>query len=159
MSDNFNRMLQLAEDFFDAKSDPDQIAVTEEDREKLLALHPASMSEYIIGDGPVVWLLGIPTTRKIMNKFLNAEISEKQLLQETVIGDKFDAVYLCSALVLPEYRHQGLALKVAMTALDAIKKDHPIKYIFTWPFSSEGKSLATAIARKSNLPLLERINK
>lgn len=39
MTDNFTRMLQLAESFFDAKNDPDQLAVTDADRERLLRLH------------------------------------------------------------------------------------------------------------------------
>jgi len=159
MSNNFNRMLQLVNEFFDTKNDPDQLSVTEEDRKKLYAIHPATMSEYVEGDGPVVWLMCIPTTGDIMNKFLRAEIGEKQLLAETPVGGVYDAIYLCSAMVLPEYRRKGLAKRVAMDAINAIRKDHPIKSLFTWPFSEEGKALANAIASACNLPLLIREEK
>jgi len=159
MATNLERMLQLVGEFFDTRSDPDQLDVTEKDREKLAALHPATMSEYATEDGPVAWILIIPTTTEIMQRFVNAEIGEKQLLHETPTGGSYEAVYLCSAAVLPEYRRQGVALKLSMDAINAMRKDHPVKALFTWSFSQEGRDLAEAIARKCNLPLYERKHK
>ena len=159
MSKNFERMLLLVGEFFDTKNDPDQLDVTEEDRQLLLALHPATMSEYVDGDGPVVWIMGIPTTTAIMNRFLEGAISEKQLLYATPVGASYNDIYLCSAAVLPEYRRKGLALKTAMEAIDKMRKDHPVKALFTWSFSEEGKELAKVISQKCNLPLFERKRK
>src|SRR5512137_2906561 len=99
--DNLQRMIQLAEQFFDVKNDPDQISVDEETRAKLLAIHPNTMAEVRTREGPIVWILVIPTTRRVMEDFLSNVINERQLLEQTSGGERYDAIYLCSALVLP----------------------------------------------------------
>lgn len=156
MSDKLERMLQLVGEFFDVKNDPDQLNVTEEVMGKLNKIHPSTMSEYNEGDGPIVWILLIPTTEAIMKRFLKKEISEAQLLEETKPGEKYDAIYLCSASVLPEYRRKGLAKQVGSKAIHEIMKDHPIKALFYWSFSPEGQALAEKAAKELNLPLYKR---
>ncbi|HTA28211.1 MAG TPA: hypothetical protein VK809_10500 [Bacteroidia bacterium] len=156
MPDKLERMLQLVGEFFDAKNDPDQLKVTEEDVEKLNKIHPACMSEYNEGDGPIVWILLIPTTEAIMKKFLAKKISETELLNETPLNAKYDAIYLCSASVLPEYRRKGLAMKVGNDAIARIMKDHKIKALFYWSFSPEGQALAEKASKELNLPLYKR---
>jgi GNAT superfamily N-acetyltransferase len=69
---------------------------------------------------------------------------------------QYDAIYLCSALVLPEYRGKGIAKRLACTAIEAIQADHPIKSLVCWAFSREGEALATSIAREVGIPLLQR---
>jgi ribosomal protein S18 acetylase RimI-like enzyme len=156
MPDKLERMLQLVGEFFDVKNDPEQLNVTEDVREKLSRIHPSTMSEYNEGDGPIVWILVIPTKEITMKRFLKGEISEAKLLDETQPGEKYDAIYLCSASVLPEYRRKGLAKKVTVDAINEIRKDHLIISLFYWPFSPEGEALAQSIARKVNLPLYKR---
>ena len=39
------RLIRLAEETFDARNDPEQLSMTEEDRARLLALHPATLSQ------------------------------------------------------------------------------------------------------------------
>jgi hypothetical protein len=136
--------------------DPDQLNVTDDVMEKLKKIHPSTMSEYNEGDGPIVWILLIPTTEAIMNRFLKKEISETQLLDETKPGEKYDAIYLCSASVLPEYRRKGLAQKVGSEAIHEIMKDHKIKALFYWSFSPGGQALAEKAAKDLNLPLYKR---
>jgi ribosomal protein S18 acetylase RimI-like enzyme len=156
MSDKFERMIQLVTEFFDVKNDPDQLSVDEKVMEKLNKIHPSCMSEYNEGDGPIVWILLIPTTEDIMKRFLAKEISETQLLNETPIGGKYDAIYLCSASVLPEYRRKGLAKKVGYEAIQSIMKDHKIKVLFYWSFSPEGQAFAEKASKELNLPLYKR---
>src|ERR1700740_2765232 len=98
---NFERMLELAEDAFAVKSDPNQLDVDEKVINHLLSLHPACVSEYDDGNGPVVWILIIPTTLDLMNRFLQKEITEQQLSDLTLPGIAYEALYLCSAMVLP----------------------------------------------------------
>jgi len=157
MPDNFNRMIQLAGSFFDAKNDPGQLDVDEHIIEQLKEIHPATLSEYVDGDGPVVWILLIPATHVAMNRFLKLEISERQLFAETVAGAGYDSIYLCSALVLPEYRGKGLAKKKAIDAINEIRKTYPVTSLFYWPFSDDGKHLAQSIAKACGLPLYERL--
>ena len=156
MGDNFKRMMEVINDTFDTRNDPDQISVTEKQREKLAEIHPATLSELANEDGPIVWILMIPTTAAIMNQFISGAISETALLALTQPGDSYDAIYLCSASVLPEFQHKGLAKKVALEGIEAIRKSHEIKHLFYWPFSEEGKLLALSLARATGLPLSER---
>jgi hypothetical protein len=156
---NFERMIQLAGEIFDAHNDPDQLNVDEEIMEQLERIHPATISQYIEGDGPVCWVLLIPTTSAIMNQFIKGEISEDELLNSTPLNEKYDALYLCSCLAFPEFRRKGIAKQVACEAIKSIRADHPIKTLFVWNFSEEGASFAETIAKHEGLPLLKRERK
>jgi len=154
---NFERMIQLAEDVFAVKSDPDQLDVDQEVLERLQRIHPATVSEQDEGNGPVAWVLLIPTTFELMNRFLNHEISEKELFNLTPEDSVYEALYLCSALVLEEYRRKGIAKQLSLNAIANIRKDHPLKALFVWTFSKEGDLGAETIARLSSLPLYKRV--
>jgi hypothetical protein len=91
-----------------------------------------------------------------MNQFLNHEINEKQLYELTIPGQAYEAIYLCSALVLEEYRKKGYAKEVTLHAIEEIRKDHPIKSLFYWPFTEGGAAAAKSIANAIKLPLYER---
>ena len=153
---NYQRMIELADQVFAAKSDPDQIQVDEEVVRKLTRLHRATMTEESGADGPVAWMLVIPTTRDLMERFLRKEIGERELLDETPVGGHYDAVYLCSALVLPEYRNRGRATRMLTEAVRSIQRDHPITQVFCWAFSPGGERLARRVARELGLPLHAR---
>lgn len=49
---NFERMIQLAEDTFATKNDPDQLDVNQDVIERLQKIHPSTVSEYN-DNGPV----------------------------------------------------------------------------------------------------------
>jgi GNAT superfamily N-acetyltransferase len=154
---NFERMIQLAEDVFAFKSDPDQLDVDQEVMARLQRIHPATVSEQDDGNGPVAWVLLIPTTLDLMNRFLNHEISEKELFTLTPEDSVYETLYLCSALVLEEYRRKGIAKKLLLNAIEQIRRDHPLKALFVWAFSKEGDLASEAIARLTSLPLYKRI--
>src|ERR1039458_3455217 len=146
MPSNLERMIELAGETFAAHNDPDQLNVDEEIMEQLQRIHPATISQHVEGDGPVCWILLIPTTTDIMNQFINGEISETELLNKTPLDEKYDALYLCSCLVLPEFRRKGLATRIIYDAIKSIRDYHPIKTIFVWNFSNEGALFADKIA-------------
>jgi ribosomal protein S18 acetylase RimI-like enzyme len=153
---NFERMIKLAEEVFAVKNDPDQLDVNQDVIERLKKIHPATVSEYDDGNGPVAWVLLIPTTTDLMTRFLKKEISEKQLFNLTPLNTTYEALYLCSALVLEEYRRKGIAKRLALKAIDSIRKGHPLKSLFVWAFSKEGDLAAEAISRLTSLPLHKR---
>jgi GNAT superfamily N-acetyltransferase len=155
---NFERMIQLAEDVFDAKHDPEQLDVNDEVIKRFQQIHPATVSEYDEGDGPIAWVLLLPTTIELMNQFLDHSISEKELFYRTPLNIPYEAIYLCSGMVLEEYRRQGIAKRLAIAAIEKMRKDHPIQYLFTWPFTREGDMAAAALAKATGLPLYERSN-
>jgi ribosomal protein S18 acetylase RimI-like enzyme len=153
---NFERMIQLAEDVFAAKEDPNQLDVNQEVIEHLQKIHPATVSEYDDGNGPVAWVLIIPTTLELMHQFLENKISEKELYELTPLHIKYEALYLCSGMVLEEYRRKGIAKQLALNAVESIRKDHPIKALFTWAFTKEGDLAAEALSKQISLPLYKR---
>ena len=158
MSENLNRMIALADSFFDVRHDPEQLQVDQNVLEKLNTIDPNTLSEEIDGDGPVVWILLIPTTSDVMHRFLKNEITENQLFEETESGQNYEALYLCSALVLEEFRHKGLARNLSLHAINAIRKKYPIRYLYVWAFSEEGKQLSIRLSGETGLPLLSREN-
>lgn len=147
-------MIELAEESFDARNDPRQLDVNEEVIKQLQRLHPATVSEYDDGKGPAVWILLIPTTAELMHRFLRDEIGETELLDETAPGTKFEAIYLCSAMVLEEHRGKGIAKKLTLDAIEKICAGNPVETLFVWPFSKEGEGLARTLARASGKKLL-----
>lgn len=153
---NLERMIQLATDVFDVKNDPDQLNVNPEIIKRLKEMHPSTISEYIDGNGPVAWVLVIPTITELMNKFLENEITEKELFELTPMNAEYDSLYLCSALVLEEYRRKGITKELAVTAIKNISMAYPIKSLFVWAFSKEGDLASESIAKEVRLPLYKR---
>jgi len=153
---NFERMIQLSDEVFSSRTDPDQLNVTEDVMEHLQRIHTDTISEYDDGNGPVCWILCIPTTLDLMNQFIHKEISERELYELTPLNTKYEAIYLCSALLLEEFRGKGIAQGLALKAIENIKIDHSIKALFTWSFTKEGEKLANKISGLMNLPLYKR---
>ncbi len=150
---NYERLIRLAEDIFSVKNDPHQLDVDEAVLQRLRQLHPATVSEYIDGNGPVAWVLVFPTTLELMHRFLDHKISEKELFELTPLHETYEAIYLCSALVLEEYRRKGISKRLTLEAISQIGNDHPIKALFVWPFTPEGDWASAEIGNRTGLPL------
>lgn len=153
---NFDRMIQLAEDVFATRNDPSQLAVDDAVLKHLQQLHPASVAEESDAQGPIAWVLVIPTTHELMNKFLEGKLSEMELYHQTPLKAIYDAIYLCSALVLQEHRRKGITKQLTVKAIRAIQQDHPIASLFVWTFTEQGWLAAESIARAVQLPLFVR---
>lgn len=149
-------MLQLADDVFASKTDINQLDINEHVLEHLQKIHPATVSEFDDGSGPVAWLLLIPTSRGLMNQFLECKISERELYELTPLNVTYDTLYLCSAMVLEEYRRRGITKQLAHKAIESIRKNHPIQALFVWTFSPEGLIASKSLAQQLNLPLYQR---
>ena len=154
---NFERLIQLADEVFAVKSDPSQLDVNPEVRERLQQIHPSTISAFDDGNGPVAWVLLIPTSLELMHRFVEELITEKELFELTPLNVKYEAIYLCSALVLDEYRRKGITKQLALDAIENIRKDHPLKGAFVWAFSPEGNLAAESIAQMAELPLYKRV--
>ena len=155
---NHYRMFALIDEVFATRTDPDQLQVSETQREKLQAIHPATMGEVADENGPLIWLLLIPTTKPVMEKFLAGTISENQLLEQTNLGEKYDCIYLCSVTTLPEMRGKGETKKLCLKQINAIRKEHDIKTLFVWAFTEGGDSLAESLGKTCNLEVYKRIH-
>ena len=157
---NYNRMLKIIEDVFDNRIDSNQIQVTENDVEKLYNIHPSTLTELLDDNGPICWILIIPTSQKNMIDFISDEISEQQLLDRTNRTEILSCLYLCSAITLPEYRNKDITLNACLKSAKKIINDFPIESLYVWPLSIEGKTLASKISKQLDLPLnLKEVNK
>jgi hypothetical protein len=156
---NLARMIQLADEFFGTRRDPTQISVDQKIMTRLKKIHPGTMGEKHTSKGPIAWVLVIPTTNALMKQFIKKRITEQELLVQTPFGIKYETVYLCSALVLPEHRGKGLARRLLVKSLTSIQGEHPIESLFCWPFSTQGKKLAASVAKELHLPLYQRTGK
>ena len=150
-------MIQLATEFFDVKNDPSQLSIDETVIERLRLIHPATMGEMTDENGPIAWTIAIPTTESVMNRFLEKQINEAELLALTEYEKKFTEVYLCSALVLPEHRGKGFAKQLFCSSIYAIQKKHSVQSLFSWAFSTEGDGLSQTVAKTLGLPLHKRM--
>ena len=135
--------MRIAEKFFGTLNDPEQIPITQASVVKLRRLHPAAF-HYLTdeaGEHAVGWIVVVPTTKVLMRQFLEGRMTERQLFDQTVPQNRYDALYLCAAFVLPEYRRQGLATKLFKDSLKAIPLTHDAE-LFAWPTTPEGKAMA-----------------
>ena len=153
---NLARMIQLADEFFGTRNDPTQISVNRKVIARLQKIHPGTLTEKKTKNGPIAWILIIPTTNDLMKLFIKKKINEQELLDKTPLRATYDSLYLCSALVLPEHRGKGLAKSLLIKAIKSIQKQHPIRYLFYWAFSIEGKKLAKSVAKEFGIPLYKR---
>ena len=83
ISNNYERMLKLVDEVFATSSDPNQIRVTPEVMDRLKEMHPSTFAEYSDSNGPVAWIMIIPSTLELMNCFVKGEISENELFELT----------------------------------------------------------------------------
>ena len=150
-------MMKLIDDVFATRQDPGQLQVTNAQLKKLEKIHKSTLSEYSDDNGPLIWVLMIPTTEKVMNDFIAARITEKELLERTAVTDVYTSIYLCSVTTLPEMRGKGKTKEICLNAIKSICTDHPIKTLFVWPFTEEGNKLAAALAKETGLSLKKRV--
>lgn len=152
---NFTRILGLIDEVFETRNDSNQLQVNQKVIKKLQQLHPSTLSELANEQGPISWVLIIPTTKSVMMEFLEGKISENDLLDKTTVGDSFESIYLCSATTLTEFRGKGATKELCIKAIKEVCKVFPIKALYVWPFTKEGEFLADRIADECGLPLMK----
>lgn len=156
MDEIYRKMEYIAESLFGTQNDPEQILINEEANRKLRGIHQDTILWREDGNGnPISWIVVVPTSIPIMEKFLKREISEQKLFDIATEEKKFDALYLCSAITIPEYRKRGLAMELMLEAIEkfAPKKEQPL---FSWPYSPEGDSLIRKLEEKLGRKILLR---
>lgn len=156
MQPNLKRLLELVDDVFETRNDPTQIAFSEAEMEKMESLHSGCLQESANTDGPISWVSVIPTSLELMNLFVQGALTERQLFEATEETTPKQAVYLCSAIVLPEFRRSGIAFDLSVNSIRSIQGDQKIEAAFVWPFTDEGEALAQKVASSCGLSLFVR---
>jgi len=105
----------------------------------------------------IAWVVTIPTSTEIMNKFLSKEINEKELFEQTKPNTEYDALYLCAIVTAPEYRNKGYAKEMTLEAINRFEKTKDLK-VFAWPTSKEGLGLLTTLEKETARKIYLRID-
>lgn len=144
-------LAKQAERFFHTDKDLEQLPGEEITYEFLTKKFPNSANIIRQGKKIVGHTFVLPCSKKLMRQFLNGKITERQLfycIREEITYQNFETIYLCSALLLPEHRGQGLA---AQSMADQVKKISSMRKgkteIFAWPQTLEGKKMAQNVAK------------
>jgi len=140
------KMLDTAEKFFGSENDPEQMPITKESFDKLQKLHPQTLIYKTENGQPVSWIVTLPTSNNLAEQFLAGEINEKQLLELSQPQAVYEALYLCVAFTLPEYRRRGYITEMFQEALRTIPHEPNVK-LFAWAFSPEGGQLIAKLSQ------------
>lgn len=149
--------MEWAEKIFGIEQDPDQMPINEESVKKLDAIYVEWLNTRSNGNNePISWSVVMPTQKSLAEQFLNNKITEKELLELTKAEERYDSLYIVSAITVPDYRNKGLAFESLIAAI----KKAPITMdalIFAWPITPEGQNLANKISSFLNREIKFRI--
>lgn len=138
---------RIAEEFYGTAQHPDQIPINEESQNKLHQLHPKAVLFKLIDGEPVSWIVVIPTTKALGEQFVNGEITERVLFDQTQPSDRYEALYLCSVFTVRGHQRQGYGMQLLREALDSIPLVQD-PYLFCWIYSKEGEAMYQALTAK-----------
>jgi GNAT superfamily N-acetyltransferase len=132
------KQMKIAEEIYGTEVDPDQIPITDESMKRLDSLCHGWMETVFDEAGePISWAVVMPTQRAVAEKFLNKEITEREVLELTEPAAMYDAVYIVSVITVPEHRGKGLGKMVLEKALANMPVTPDALYV-AWPTTPEG---------------------
>jgi len=129
-----------SEGYFRTHAGSEQIQIDRGSREWVCARIPECWRIIKHGTEVIGSTFCLPTTADQMQRFISAAISEYELFEEVrpLKSIPGEALYLCSAFVLPAYRGQGLAVAAALQTLTWFCTRNPRPALFAWEYSSDG---------------------
>jgi hypothetical protein len=150
---SLEKMLDITERFFGTANDPNQMPITKGSFYKLQELHPKTVIYKIENGEPISWVVVLPTSDGLAKKFLKGEINERELLDMTKPQEQYEALYLCAAFTIPEYRRRGYVIEMLEEAIDSIPHTANVK-LFSWPYSKEGRLLVEKLSAVLGVKIL-----
>lgn len=138
---------RIAEEFYGTVHHPDQIPITGESQQKLFQLHPKTVLFKLVDNEPVSWIVVLPTSQTLAEKFVNGEVTEKELFDKTTPSDVYEALYICSVFTVREHQRKGYGTGLLSEALEGIPLQ-PDPYLCCWIYSKEGEAMFRALSKK-----------
>lgn len=149
----------IAESYFMTHEDESQITVNSETASWIARNLPGSFNIIKDGNNVIGSTFVFITKEKHMSEFLTGGINERELFQRVREEYPFrpETVYICSAVVLPEYRRMGLALSALVKSVEKIVELYQFTpVLFYWAYSPEGQRLAEKLGDTMKLQVLKR---
>ncbi len=151
---------KLAEQYFKMETSPDQIPATLRNVKWTNKNIPDCANAIKDNNKIVGFTFIIPSTKRLMEDFISKRITENQMFEQIkkkVNYGNFEAIYLCSAFIKPEYRKKGMAFEAFIKSIKKITCKRKVKPIlFYWKFTEEGEGLSKKIAKKLGLKIKMR---
>lgn len=138
--ETIGKIREMSERYFGTANDPNQMQVSEWTVGRLNGLHPLTLHARIGNGEPISWTVAIPTSKEAAERFLRGEISERELADTASPSDRYEALYLCMAFTVPEYRGRGYATELFLEALAGMPLEED-SLIYAWIWSEEGERL------------------
>lgn len=158
--DDYKKLLQILEGCFGTHSDPEQMAINESAGFWIKTTIPECSKIIKCGDEIVGSSFVFPTGLDLMNDFLANRINEAQLAQKTqsqnIQYDTMEAIYLCSAFIVPAHRGKNLSVESIVKSIQEIMPKNKPLPLFYWPYSLAGEAVASKVAAILNLPLFAK---
>ena len=149
---------EISEAIFVSEEDPNQMPITKETKKRLQEINKDALLYKIDEkENLISWVVTIPTSTELMDKFLSKEINERELFEQTKPNTEYDALYICAIVTAPEYRNKGYAKEMILEAIKRFEKTKDLK-IFAWPTSKEGLSLLTTLEKETARKIYLRID-
>ncbi len=148
---------EMVKKYFKTDENPEQMPPTKETQDFLYKSCQGYMNVLKDDDKVVGFMLLLPARKELMNDFISKKINEVTLFERIMRSpmDKIpQTIYLCSTIVLEDYRGKGFAVEGTLKILDKFKKNKPI--LFSWSISPEGDNMAKKISKISGLKLIVR---
>ncbi len=143
------KIATITEQFFGTAIDPEQIPVSETSREKMRQLSPYCFNTALDNNNnPVSWMISIPTTLELKEKFIRKEITEREMFEQTIPAQTYGALYLCMSFTIPEFRRKGIAKELIIETVEKFRKNNPDIKLFSWIYSSNGEKLVNSLPFK-----------
>ena len=147
ITDILIQIAKQSEEPFSVVADELQMPATPEAFQKLLSLDSNSVIWKLNESGEVVsWIAVVPTSQNLAEKFLNGNITERQLFCMTEYTETYEALYLCAAYTHPEHRRFGYVSEMFKESLSKIRSVIDAQ-LFAWPITSDGEYLTQNFSR------------
>lgn len=151
---DLDTLFDIADKEFGFKDDPNQYNPTKLEFYKLQKKYPFSFC--IIKDDDVVvgFVTLLPSSKKLMNSFLNKKINEVVLvnnISKNITLNNFECLFLTSAYINEKYRKKGIISNIYKKMINFYLDKNKKLVLFGWVFTNQGLLLGTRLSKELNL--------
>jgi len=159
IKDNYGAS-RFSEEYFETEEDPAQFQPTKENILWVRKNIPDCFNAIKYKGVLIGYSFIIPCSRKLMELFLLKKLTENRLFQEvkkSADHRNFETIYMCGAVVKPEFRRRGLASAALIKSIRKITGTRRLKpTLFYWEYSRQGGKLASYVAKILGFRLKKR---
>lgn len=146
-------MGKIAEELFGTEEDETQAKPSLENSKRLISIDTGNYVYIKEGEKIAGWSCVLPTSTLDRKRFMNGEINERQLFENSCDNPSFEALNLIAVIVLPEYRNKGLGSHMMEWQIKYFTEKCAMKDFYALVLTSEGARLMKKIERDLNIEI------